>query len=91
MARETYFRGSEPIDQRITADCLERVATWLDLADNQVQTALYPEVPSAVDDMDLSSAWMWCALLIANTLDAPTDMLRQLSNAIKIGLGDDAT
>ena len=88
MSRETYFRGGTPIDQSVTAACLDRIADWLDLADNQVRTAIYPEVPALTLPHELPIAWCWAALLIADSVDYPTELLRQMSNGIKIGLKD---
>ena len=83
MSRDSYLRGGLAIDQRVTADCMERVVTWLDLADSQVQTAVYPQVPSTVDQLELAHAWMWTAILIADMCEIPTTDVRAMVDAIR--------
>jgi hypothetical protein len=82
VPRDTYLRGGQAFDQRLTAKAIDRVADMLDLADNQVRTAVYPELGIECSDKELALAWCWVAVLIADQQDAPTAMLRQLSNAI---------
>ena len=83
MARDQYLRGGLAIDQRVTADCMERVVTWLDLTDSKVQTAVYPQVPSTTDLTELAHAWMWTAILIADMCELPTADIRAMVDAIR--------
>jgi hypothetical protein len=83
MGRETYLRGGQSIDQRITARCLDRVADWLDIADAQTIASVYPELPEAESEKDLAVGWCWAAILIADMTDAPTEALHALAHAIR--------
>ena len=83
MGRETYLRGGRSIDQRVTARALDRVADWLDIADSQTVTAVYPEMPETDDVQELVVGWCWAALLIADMTDAPTEALHALASAIR--------
>jgi hypothetical protein len=83
MGRETYLRGALKIDQRVTARCLDRIADWLDIADTQTIAAVYPEVPETEDDKELTVAWCWAAILVADMTDAPSETLHALATAIR--------
>ncbi len=83
MGREMYLRGGKKIDQQITAKALDRVADWLDIADSQTVTAVYPEIPETDDVQELVVGWCWAALLIADMTDAPSEALHRLAGAIR--------
>lgn len=83
MGRETYLRGDRKIDQRVTARCLDRVADWLDIADSQTVTAVYPDLPETEDPAELATAWSWAAILIADMTDAPSESMHALATAIR--------
>jgi hypothetical protein len=83
VGRETYLRSGKSIDQRVTARALDRVADWLDIADSQTVTAIYPEVPECEVASELPDAWMWAAILIADMTDAPSEALHQLATVIR--------
>lgn len=83
MGRETYLRGGVKIDQRVTARALDRVADWLDIADSQTVTTVYPEIPESQDYGEIATGWCWAALLIADMVDAPSEALHRLASAIR--------
>jgi hypothetical protein len=83
MGRETYLRGGRSIDQRITARCIDRVADWLDIADSQTVASVYPDLPETDDMAELSTAWMWAGVLIADMTDAPSEAMHALATAIR--------
>lgn len=83
MTRESFLRGERKIDQRVTARCLDRVADWLDIADSQTPTVVYPQLPETEDTVELATAWSWAAILIADMTDAPSEALHALATAIR--------
>ena len=42
--RQNYIRAVEASDQSLTAETIRRIAAWFDLADDQRETAVYPEL-----------------------------------------------
>lgn len=83
MGREAFLRGDLKINQQVTARCLDRVADWLDIADSETVTAVYPQLPETSDALELACAWMWAAVLIADMTDPESDILHKLATAIR--------
>jgi hypothetical protein len=88
--RTMFLRGGKSIDQRLTATALDRVADWLDIADSQTKTAVYPEIPESKDHEELCYAWMWAAITIANLCDLPSDITHQMATSIRLMYADDS-
>src|SRR5271154_2200830 len=84
--RQKYIRADVPADQELTARALSRIADWLDLADDQEITTVYPTLPGIYGPVDAPHSWLWAALLIADTCDVPTHALRHIANTIFRGV-----
>jgi len=83
MGRESYLRGELAINHKVTARCLDRVADMLDIADTQTVTAVYAQLPETQDDKELATAWCWTAILLADMVDIPSDVIHQLATGIR--------
>jgi hypothetical protein len=81
--RSSYLRAGTQIDQRVTAACLDRIADWLDLSDSRTPTTVYPELPDTQDKVELAHAWMWAALLIADTTEPVSEVLHMMATGIR--------
>jgi len=84
--RQNHIVTLKPINQELTAKALRKIAYALDQADEHVGTYMGFALSDSEDIAEVGIAWMWAALLIADTREVDSVTLRSLANSIFKGV-----
>lgn len=86
--RQNYIKPAVKAKPELIMEALRKVATVLDLADDQKETVFFSSLDARDSLIDVMHAWSQTALLLADTGDITSASIRMIANSIQVGNQD---